>query len=453
MAAVLDLMTWQSVMQTVQVDFEAQQPMYVPYITSFDGQCWFNGPPSPSQGDYFAMFPASWQCQDDCAAAWGQAVGAQEGEQKEALSAPRKEEQAEQCRPDCWNEPGCCEKEDVAEESTSKEDAAGKLCRKPRRRGRRRNKTAKAAAAQKAQPELPPGQVASDEPGSTHGFEASLQPAKDACEVLLDIEKDTLISRLEAEDTREASLELLLKELLPMALNKDGCRVVQKALDVADSTQRSKLLAAIQPHVVSLYQSPHGNYVITKVIQQLPAANLGGIVSELEKQGFEEVAKHRFGCRVLERLIEHCEEKDLIRLIEVVKAQAAVLSRHQYANFVVQHLFEHSPSQRSALLSSFLKEVPQLAMHRHASHVVQRALSYSEKEDQHALIQTMLKAEGETTLEKVAVGRYGNYVVEQLAETLLFKGAVCQRIEAAKDELGHSELGARVLQKFGVHAH
>lgn len=411
--AALDLMTWQS----------AQQPMFVPYIATFDGQCWFNGPPSPSQGDYFAMFPAS--SQEDFAAACGHESA--EGELKQAgemLPAPGKE-----------------------------------AARKPRRRGRRCNKTAKAAAAQRAQQELPPGEVASSEdPGSMHGTEASMHPAKvglqespaaeDICELLLDMEKETLISRLEDEESREASLELLLKDLLPMALNKDGCRVVQKALDVADSTQRSKLLSAIQPHVVSLYQSPHGNYVITKVIEQLPAANLGGIVSELEKHGFEEVAKHRFGCRVLERLIEHCEEKDLSGLIAVVKAQASMLSRHQYANFVVQHLFEHSPSQRSALLKSFLDQVPQLAMHRVASHVVQRALSYSEQDDQYALIQTMLKAEGETALEKVAVGHYGSYVVEQIAETPLFEGAVRQRLEAARDDLCISELGTRVLQKF-----
>jgi len=311
--------------------------MFVPCIATFDGQCWFNGPPSPSQGDYFAMFPTT--SQEDCAAAWVQAASGQEGEQEQAgevLSAPG-EEQAEECHPDSWNEPGRCGS-DVEEDITSKEAA-----RKPRRRGRRRNKTAKAAAAQRAQQELPPGEVASSEdPGSLQGTEASVHPAKvglqespvaeDICEALLGMEKDKMISRLEAADTRETSLDMLLKDLLPIALDRDGCRVVQKALDVADSTQRSKLLAAIQPHVVSLYQSPHGNYVITKVIEQLPAANLGGIVSELEKHGFEEVAKHRFGCRVLERLIEHCEEKDLSRLIAVVKAQASMLCRHQYAN-------------------------------------------------------------------------------------------------------------------------
>jgi len=438
MAAALDLMSWQVVTQ-------APQPMLVPCVATFDGQCWFNGPPSPcQQGDYFAMFPTHCQGQEDVAA---------------LVRGPGwQEEESAVCPPD-WEEPGLCQTDTVEEDTISKEAS-----RKPRRRGKRRNKTGRKAAAAEGAQELPPGQVASSEElGSPLGAgteEASPQPAKvglqeshgaeDACELLLDIGKDTLISRLEAEDTREATLELLLKDLLRVALNKDGCRVVQKALDVVDSAQRSKLLAAIQPHVVSLYQSMHGNYVITKAIEQVPAANLGGIVSELEKHGFEEVAKHRFGCRVLERLIEHCEENDLSRLIAVVKEQACALSRHQFANFVVQHLFEHSPSQRSALLHSFLDQVPQLAMHRVASHVVQKALSYSKQEDQQALIQTMLRAEGETALEQVALGRYGSYVVEQLADLPISAGAVRQRLEAAWDEPGSSQFGIRVPKRFGL---
>ena len=74
-----------------------------------------------------------------------------------------------------------------------------------------------------------------------------------------------------------------------------------------------------------------------------------------------------------------------------------------------------------------------MATHRTASHVVQRALTYSDERGQamivqagmgglnhhgdhgglkHALPQALLHGHGENSLVKVATGRYGSFVVE-----------------------------------------
>merc|ERR1711957_986134 len=100
------------------------------------------------------------------------------------------------------------------------------------------------------------------------------------------------------------------------------------------------------------------------------------------------VARHRYGCRILERLIEHCDEnRQLSSLLRELESQAESLSRHPFANFVIQHLLEHgSPDCRARIVQSLLPYLPMLAVHRTASHVVQRTLDYSNDEARRVLV-------------------------------------------------------------------
>jgi hypothetical protein len=267
-----------------------------------------------------------------------------------------------------------------------------------------------------------------------------------------------LIKQMEERlaDPRRAITCWHLKALRPLALSSKGCRVVQKALELEDGELRLKLLDELAPYVVELYESLNGNHVLSKVVEVIPAANLGQVIATLQEHGWEEVAKHRFGCRVVERLIEHCNEAQLSGLIEVVLAKTALLSRHRYGNFVVQVLFEHAPNCRKGLLEGILgnasnpAQIPQLAMHLTASHVVQRALDHCEEEGQARIVQAMLRSSS-TTIEDVACGRYGSYVAEQLV-MLLSTELVAElklRFESSLDVLCDSLFGRRVALKFG----
>jgi len=259
-----------------------------------------------------------------------------------------------------------------------------------------------------------------------------------------------IIKRLEDPDTRRSTLTWLLKAARPLALSKQGCRVVQKFIDYADAEHQSKLLDELAPHTVDLYESPNGNHVLTKVIEVLPAARLGAIVRKLEEKGFEEVAKHRYGCRVLERLIEHCPESELKPLIFEVLSNTEALSRHPFGNFVISHLFEHAPTYYKHLLNYILHQIPQLAMHRTASHVVQKALAYGDQEDKQNIVRALLWAEGDLALNQVARGRYGSFVVEQLSElSPELVADVQHHLGASMPELGQCSFGRRVAEKFG----
>eukprot|EP00435_Cladocopium_sp_Y103_P062596 s1261_g24.t1 len=274
------------------------------------------------------------------------------------------------------------------------------------------------------------------------------------------------MARLDSKETRDETIGWVLEAAVPLALSKGGTVIVQKAFDVAERKQCSLLLDELAPKAIELYESPHGNWCLCKAVMVLPAKWMSKIVEKLQERSFEEVSKHKFGCRLMERLIEHLEPSQTAVIAEEIIPKADALSKHQYGNFVVQHLYEHAPNQRDKILSKILGQVPSMATHRTASHVVQRALTYSDERGQAMIVQAwwdggsnrvrhqdhlgaLLHGQGENSLVKVATGRYGSFV-EQLSQLVNWSLTVKARLEAEQLELVSSAFGRRVAETFEI---
>jgi len=253
---------------------------------------------------------------------------------------------------------------------------------------------------------------------------------------------------------RETFLECVLEHTLQLALgSRCSCRVVQQLLEVLGGSARDKLVAQLHPGTIKLYESPHGNYVLTKMIEVVPRPALNPIIDRMRMQGGRVVARHRFGCRIMERLLEHGDEAQMQELTEHCVEHAEELSRHQFGNFVIQSLLEHgSHRQRDAILLHMLPFMPLLSMHRTASHVVQKALNYSSEEGRHAIVNSLICAV-DPPLIQIAANRYGAYVLEEVHQIFGEEGPgrrVKQSLEVALPHVGESEFLARVAVQFGL---
>jgi len=80
--------------------------------------------------------------------------------------------------------------------------------------------------------------------------------------------------------------------------------VVQKALEVIPPEQQSQLVKELEGHVIKCIKDQNGNYVIQKVIEQVPAAFTQFIVDTFVSKVFN-LATHPYGCRVIRRILEH----------------------------------------------------------------------------------------------------------------------------------------------------
>jgi len=225
-----------------------------------------------------------------------------------------------------------------------------------------------------------------------------------------------VVAMLERHVGAEQLLPWLLEDSLQLSLaSRSSCRLVQTLLEELGGRDRDALMERLTSGTLQLYGSPHGNYVLTRLIEVAPRPALPPIIERLEQLGGRAVARHRFGCRVLERLIEHSTEAQMASLVSQCVECSEELSRHQFGNFVVQSLLEHgSPELRAAALRGLVATAPQLSMHRIATHVMQKALNHGSDADRQALVESLLRAQSPSSVVEVAASRYGCYVVSEL---------------------------------------
>jgi len=262
-------------------------------------------------------------------------------------------------------------------------------------------------------------------------------------------------------DARSIVLNLIIPVVKTLAAAKHGTRVVQKAIEVADAARREAIIGQLKGSVVDMYKSPHANHVLSKLIEVLPNDLVDFVLAEIEDEGaVVAAAKHQYGCRVIERLIEHCRDDQASGLVGKLLDEAEALCCHQYGNFVMQHIFEHGSEEAKAIaIQKMVKSgggISKLSTHRLASHVVQKALEVGGDEVQNIIVSTMTSDDAQReqpkSLVAVACERYGSFVVEEFSRMPDYTDKVREILKLGLDELKANQWGQRVAQKFYLDA-
>jgi len=199
-----------------------------------------------------------------------------------------------------------------------------------------------------------------------------------------------------------------------MALEPQGSREVQKALEEAKGAEQELLMRELQGHVVKALQSPHANHVLQKAISVMWPSQLPFIISELLSFGSAStIAKHPYGCRVLERLVEFFPAHMMEEMFSDLLKNIPDLCKHPYGNFVVQHLLEHGEErQRQFIVDELCSELYSLATNQNACGVLDKALTYASPGGQRVLVGKILEQEG--LLVAIAGKRWGFAAAERL---------------------------------------
>jgi pumilio RNA-binding family len=226
------------------------------------------------------------------------------------------------------------------------------------------------------------------------------------------------LERLENEPPAEqfGIVSWLIPSTLELALSENSCRVVQKMLDVAGGEARALLCEKLRGHVLELLYSPHGNHVLQKFVEVMPPTANQFVLDELEtyKGGWATLARHKFGCRIEQRILEHCPESMTSKLSEAIVEASSSLCMHKFGNYVVQSVLEHgSDKTRARIVDALVQEgVATLAQDRVSSNVLERALHHCSIECKEQLVRAVLNVKG--SLYDTACNRYGAFVVRQM---------------------------------------
>lgn len=130
------------------------------------------------------------------------------------------------------------------------------------------------------------------------------------------------------------------------AMHSLGCRYIQTMLKSENDRNIEKLIIEFNNNIGNMALSPHGNYVIQKIITILPISKCLFIIDELENNN-NNIVMHmvcnQYGCRIIQRLIEHalCEPRMMTILDNLLK-ECDKICRNIFGKYVIHHILEYS---------------------------------------------------------------------------------------------------------------
>jgi len=232
-----------------------------------------------------------------------------------------------------------------------------------------------------------------------------------------------LFGQLQAgtEDDR-AWLRLFAWEL---AKTEIGTRILQQAVKVCTCDEGKVLFQSMKDHIWDACLNPHANHLLAECMRFLPAESWQSVVLQELEGHYKEAAQNDTGCRVLQRLIEHIAPSGLRSLRAEVIDDHLVLREvmlDKFGNYVVQHCLEHDEAEervRQQVVNELCRcdrschqGIHELARHKAASNVLDKALTYCTPAGLGRLVDTLLKDPGNLAIMKNC--QFGSFVFKHL---------------------------------------
>lgn len=198
-------------------------------------------------------------------------------------------------------------------------------------------------------------------------------------------------------------------EMLQLSLQMYGCRVVQKSLETLQEEDLPHIMLEFHHNVLSCIHDQNGNHVIQKCIEVMNArAKKSEAAGDPDRAFFlreqidfivndvlvntASLSCHPYGCRVLQRILEHCDEQKKELVLDEIKKHHQKLLDDQYGNYVIQHVLQFGrDSDRDSILH-IIQAAGLLGLSRQkfASNVVEKLLKHGNGSQRRAIAREML---------------------------------------------------------------
>ncbi|KIM49100.1 hypothetical protein M413DRAFT_59702, partial [Hebeloma cylindrosporum] len=205
------------------------------------------------------------------------------------------------------------------------------------------------------------------------------------------------------------------EQIVDLSLQIYGCRVVQKAIEYISEDQQADFIHRLEPHILTCVKDAHGNHVIQKLVEVVKPERLTFL--PLLADHILDVATHPYGCRVLQRCLERLPDRYTRSLLEAIHRYTVELMQDQYGNYVIQFILEQGHDGDKAIVISHIQgNLVNLAHHKYASNVCEKALICTDSANRELLINEMmdlLPPNNESPILIMAKDQYANYVLQR----------------------------------------
>lgn len=160
----------------------------------------------------------------------------------------------------------------------------------------------------------------------------------------------------------------------------------------------------------------NGNHVIQKAIERVPAEHIQFIINAFTGR-VQESAVHPYGCRVIQRMLEYCEEPTRNAVLHELHGCASSLIVDQYGNYVAQHVIEHGKAEdRGKIIDLVTLQLVNYSKHKFASNVVEKSIQFGSQDERQAIVSilSVVNDKGESPVQGLIRDQYGNYVMRKM---------------------------------------
>lgn len=224
-----------------------------------------------------------------------------------------------------------------------------------------------------------------------------------------------------------------------------GCREVQRAFEEETTNTRELLTRELHGHVWEALASPHANHVLQKSISMIRPSASQYVIDEILSisSGAVRASKHQYGCRVIQRLLEHCRPDQTDAIVEDILANATELSTSSYGRHVIGCILEScSNHHQQRLLGLVIASCHDLAYDLYGRAVLSNSLEVASGHAMDAFRASLL--EEPRALAQMAQCKYGYSGAVLLLEELplsersqLWNDAAAEAPELAQNRYAH----------------
>lgn len=171
----------------------------------------------------------------------------------------------------------------------------------------------------------------------------------------------------------------------------------------------------LEVDIARTIRDQHGNHVVQKVIELVPRQHLDFIMKAF-KGHVTAFASHTFGCRVVQRMLEHGTEDDKAQIMAELHHSFSLLITDQFGNYVAQHVIQNGNRKDQArVIQLVISQLLTLSKHKFASNVVEKCIEFGTDEQRSAIREQLMGigSDGTSALQQMIRDQYGNYVIRE----------------------------------------
>ena len=236
-------------------------------------------------------------------------------------------------------------------------------------------------------------------------------------EIMLDQFGNYLIQKLLETlslDQITETVNLVCQDIKFLSNNQYGTRVLQKLIDYLESKEnRDKFISYFNSEILlSIILNNQGNHVISKLISKYPPDELVPFHNTFETN-IEQITKDKFGCCVIQKMIEKCKSEFREVLIKKLMTNVGKYIHDAYANYVLQLSvsYNHKKYNNEILLYVY-DNFMFYALEKFSSNVIVKTLSFTDEEVREKIVS--LIENNELIIQKLLLDLYGNHILQKV---------------------------------------